>query len=396
MSIFHKFKKAVVSHKESPTASLSPEYDTLRLEFESMHDAFVRLQSQILSYKSSINSTWQSAHSLSIDFSEMLGSSSLIAQSHTHPYAQMADSLKSTHDQLIMERERLDTMLDACLIPLKEQFAAFEAMRQRMVNHDSIRAEVVYYGGKVSDMRKAREHSSKPQSASDAEKYDRNVKKLMDVEASFSTVDRAIVADLKHTLNHRIAVLGPIMLAFAVAERTMIQTYSTAMNGVQFVDSNQANSWLRQHQQSDSQYKQQQQHTYDPVNNPPVNEMARTSLSSPNSQSSQYNQSNQMNQQPISQSYTAMSPPPTQTFQPVHSSQPIHHEEAAPPIYVHNFPASSSAAPTETNPFETEKSFETEKANPFESAAADATRADQAPKQSHTNEGVDLTQDPFA
>ena len=245
MSIFHRMKKAVVGKKEEAgSASLCPEYDAIRVEFESLHDVMIRIRQHLLTYREANSRMWTSATSLSAEFGNMLEAPA----GDDHPYTAMAATMRASHAQLPAEREKLDTMLNACLFPLKEQLAKYEELKVRMADHDKQKDEVVYYQGKVSSLRSAREQSKKAESAADKEKYERNVKKMMDQEAAFHATDAQLTAELRYAFEHRVAVLGPIMLAFVCAEREIASRYTQAINEVKLVDVNEANAWLARHE----------------------------------------------------------------------------------------------------------------------------------------------------
>jgi len=118
----------------------------------------------------------------------------------------------------------------------------------RMAEHDKQKDEVIYYQGKVATLRSSREAARKPESAADKDKYERNVKKLMDQEAEFFAMDSALTAELRYAFEHRVAVLGPIMLAFVCAEREIATRYTQAIHEVKLVDVNEANTWLAKHE----------------------------------------------------------------------------------------------------------------------------------------------------
>ena len=243
-SLFHKFKKKVAGHQEDTAAGpLCPEYDLTKVDFEGLHDAMIRLRQQLLTYRESNGRLWLSSAAISTDFAQQL------EMDQSHPYTAMAATFKSSHSQLPTDRERLDTMLSACLLPLKEQLQRMDELRERMQQHDRLKDEVVYYQGKVDALKKTRETNKKVESAADKEKYERNVKKLQDQEAAFRSADAQLVAELRHIYAHRVAVLGPIMLAFVVAEKQVVASYSAAISQVQLVDVNEANAWLAKHEQ---------------------------------------------------------------------------------------------------------------------------------------------------
>jgi len=245
MSFFHKVKKAVVGTKqEAGTASLCPEYDSVRGDFESLHDVMIRIRQHLLTYREANSRMWTSATSLSSEFANMLEPSA----GDDHPYTGMATTMRTSHAALPAEREKLDTMLNACLFPLKEQLAKYEELKVRMASHDKQKDEVIYYQGKVSSLRQAREASKKPESASDREKYERNMKKMSDQETEFHAMDMQLTAELRYAFEHRVAVLGPIMLAFVCAEREIANRYTQAINEVKLVDVNEANTWLARHE----------------------------------------------------------------------------------------------------------------------------------------------------
>lgn len=232
-----------MTHKEDPQAgSLCPEYDIVKVDFENVHDTMLRLRQQLLAYREANGRLWMSATSLSIDFAQMLDTTD------PHPYHQMAATLKQSHSALPQDRERLDTMLNACLIPMKDQLTRFDELKARMIEHDKKKEEVVYYQGKVNDLKRSRETAKKPETATEKEKYERNVKKLLDQETEFQAMDRLLVGDLKAIYTHRVAVLGPIMLAFVVAEKAMMTSYTRAIQEVQLVDMAEANAWLAEHE----------------------------------------------------------------------------------------------------------------------------------------------------
>ena len=246
MSIFHRMKKAVVGKKEEAgSVSLCPEYDAVRGDFESLHDVMLRIRQHLLTYREANSRMWTSATSLSSEFANMLESS---ASTDEHPYSAMAATMKASHAQLPAEREKLDTMLNACLFPLKEQLAKYEELKGRMTEHDKQKDEVIYYQGKVTSLRSAREASRKPESQADKDKYERNVKKMMDQEAAFHLMDTQLTSELRYAFEHRVAVLGPIMLAFVCAEREIASRYTQAINEVKLVDVNEANTWLAKHE----------------------------------------------------------------------------------------------------------------------------------------------------
>ena len=245
MSFFHKMKKAVVGTKqEAGTASICPDYDAVRVDFESLHDVMLRIRQHLLTYREANSRMWTSATSLSTEFANMLEP----AAGDDHPYTAMASTMKASHSQLPAEREKLDTMLNACLFPLKEQLAKYEELKVRMAEHDKQKDEVIYYQGKVSSLRTSREQSKKAESQADKDKYERNMKKMMDQEVAFHQMDMELTAELRYAFEHRVAVLGPIMLAFVCAEREIANRYTQAINEVQLVDVNEANTWLAKHE----------------------------------------------------------------------------------------------------------------------------------------------------
>ena len=245
MSFFHKVKKAVVGTKqEAGTASLCPEYDSVRGDFEQLHDVMIRVRQHLLTYRESNSRMWTSATSLSNEFANTLD----IASGDDHPYATMAGTMKTSHAALPAEREKLDTMLNACLFPLKEQLAQYEQLKVRMAAHDKQKDEVVYYQGKVNGLRSARESSKKSESASDKEKYERNIRKMAEQETEFHAMDMQLTAELRYAYEHRVAVLGPIMLAFVLAEKEIANRYTQAIHDVRLVDVNDANAWLAKHE----------------------------------------------------------------------------------------------------------------------------------------------------
>ena len=246
MSFFHKVKKAVVGTKqEAGSVSLCPDYDAVKVEFDSLHAVMLRIRQHLLTYREANSRLWTSATSLSDDFADMLEPSVSVDD---HPYSAMAASLKKSHSSLPTERERLDTMLNACLFPLKEQLGKYEELKVRMTEHDKQKDEVVYYQGKVSSLRTTREASKKAESAADREKWERNVKKMNEQEANFHSMDSVLTAELRYAFEHRVAVLGPIMLAFVLAEKQMAASYTQAINGVKLVDVTEANAWLAKHE----------------------------------------------------------------------------------------------------------------------------------------------------
>ena len=247
MSFFHKMKKAVVGKKEEAgSASLCPEYDTIRVEFEALHDVMLRIRQHLLTYREANSRLWTASTSLSTEFANMLSEANPL--DGEHPYTTMASTMKQSHNALPAERERLDTMLNACLFPLKEQLAKYEELKVRMVDHDKQKDEVVYYQGKVNSLRTAREQSKKAESAADKDKYDRNIRKMQEQETAFQAMDMQLTAELRYAYEHRVAVLGPIMLAFVLAEKQMAASYTQAIQGVQLVDVNEANAWLAKHE----------------------------------------------------------------------------------------------------------------------------------------------------
>ena len=242
MSFFHKIKKAVVSHHEvTGQAPLCPEYDLAKPDFEGLYETMIRLRQQLMMYRDGNGRLWMASTSLSTDFSAMLD------VGDPHPYMAMASTLRTSHAELPTDRERVNALIDACLNPMKEQAAAYDALRARMVEHDKLKDEVVYYQSKVEGLKKDRAASKKAESASEKDKYERNMKKMLDVEASFHTVDALLVQDLKNAYAQRVVVFGPILMAFVVAEKAMVSIYSKAINAVTMVDAGEAEAWLRTH-----------------------------------------------------------------------------------------------------------------------------------------------------
>ncbi len=240
MSFFHKIKKAVVSHQETPGQSLCPDYDAVKVEFEGLYESMLRLRQQLLSWREANSRLWMAASALSTDFATMLD-----VGDH-HPYTAMASTLKVTHSQLPSERERMDTMLNASLNPMKELQVKYDALRERMQEHDKMKDEVVYYRGKVETLKKSRA-AGKSESEKDKEKHDRNIKKLQDHEAAFGTMDLLLVRDLRTAYAQRVLVFGPIMLGFVLTEKTMVKTYDRAITDVTLVNYDEEKAWVEAH-----------------------------------------------------------------------------------------------------------------------------------------------------
>ena len=236
MSFFHRVKKAVVGVSETPGQSLCPDYDFIKVEFDGLYDSMLRLRQQLLAWREANSRLWMTAATLSNDFAGVLD-----VGDH-HPYTSMASTLKSSHNQLPSERDRVTTMLNACLDPMTDLTQRYDALRERMVTHDKLKAEVIYYRGKVDGLKKTR--NAAKESEKDKEKYERNIKKLQDEEAAFQEMDLHLVQDLRTAYAQRVMVFGPIMLAFVLTEKTMVKAYDKAITDVQLVNYDEEKAWL--------------------------------------------------------------------------------------------------------------------------------------------------------
>lgn len=94
-------------------------------------------------------------------------------------------------------------------------------------------SECGYYQKKLNELRDEREKRAgkgKPESASDIEKFDRNQKKLDEVQLTYNDVHTKLMADLnKLWETERVKAIGPLMTQFINAERKFAQAYTEAL-----------------------------------------------------------------------------------------------------------------------------------------------------------------------
>ena len=90
-----------------------------------------------------------------------------------------------------------------------------------------------YYQKKVNELRverEARAGKGKVESSSDQEKFERNRKKLEEVQITYSETHTKLMADLNRILEtDRIKFAGPVMNNFVKQEKKMADAHSEAM-----------------------------------------------------------------------------------------------------------------------------------------------------------------------
>jgi hypothetical protein len=93
-----------------------------------------------------------------------------------------------------------------------------------------------YYQTKVNELRverEARAGKGKVESAGDQEKFQRNIKKLEEIQITYSDTHGKLMADLNRILEaDRIKFAGPVMNNFVKQEKKMAAAYSEAMTQI--------------------------------------------------------------------------------------------------------------------------------------------------------------------
>jgi len=128
---------------------------------------------------------------------------------------------------------------------LDQQIACYTSFQDRIAQRQTYQAEYDYYLAKLEKLQAQRDKqlaTQKEQSASDNERYERNINKAKVAEQRFKDYNYAIVSEFNNLWGRRVTIIGPALLEFVNAERRLTQLQKDMLEGITTqIDAEQAN-----------------------------------------------------------------------------------------------------------------------------------------------------------
>jgi len=227
--IFHSIKKSI-GNKGDARPDL--EFVDAKARFDQYQDTLIKLKGNVANYLSHATSLFVASLQISQDFSTLIEDPEREA---LNEYTDTSVSMRQEHQGLAHEQvPKLQHSFSTTLLSeIDAECVRNSELAKRVQRRIEVFSEMGYYQKKVNELREertARANKGKTESASDADKFERNQKKLAESEVMFHEINTKLLQDLRELWNvERIARMGPLLQRFLAHERKFAELYTQAL-----------------------------------------------------------------------------------------------------------------------------------------------------------------------
>jgi hypothetical protein len=228
--IFHSLKKTLSTGDNRPDL----EFLDAKARFEVYSDTCIKLKGNFANYLSHANAIYVCSNQISLDFGTLMDD----PDKREADYSKTSQSMRLEHALLSADHvpKQTGAFQTQILSLIDAEIASNAELSRRIARRMELFGECGYYQKKVNELRDEKEKRAgkgKPESASDAEKYERNTKKLDEVRISYNELHTKLMKDLNklHT-EDRTKHIGPMMMNFLTIEKRVASTYTAALDKI--------------------------------------------------------------------------------------------------------------------------------------------------------------------